>query len=313
MRGPLIILTLCSLLLTACGGTPTPDIEATVQAAIAATQTAQPTKTPTPDIEATVQAAIAATQTAQPTNTPTPTETPTPAPTETLTPTETPKPPETPSPTDTPAPTATPTPEPTATPTQVVHVVQVGETLFEIAREYGVSVETLIAANNITDRGLVQVGQELAIPPSDAAVVQAQPTATSTLLPTDTPVEELPDENKALIIETALRSNESVVVKAVRIGRETGKESILVVIETQGGAGSIADETTLIEAAISFIYAYEGNQQLELETKYVVVQAQDDLGDDIWYAVATIDDIGRLVDSEITAFEFVERIRVLTP
>jgi hypothetical protein len=44
------------LLLAACGGTPTPDIEATVQAAIAATQTAQSTATPA----------------AEPTNTPMP-------------------------------------------------------------------------------------------------------------------------------------------------------------------------------------------------------------------------------------------------
>jgi hypothetical protein len=73
MKHLFILLTLTSLLLTACGGTPTPDIEATVQAAIAATQAA-------PDLEATVQAAVAATQTAQstemaapePTNTPVP-------------------------------------------------------------------------------------------------------------------------------------------------------------------------------------------------------------------------------------------------
>jgi hypothetical protein len=73
MKRFFFLLTLTSLLLVACGGTPTPDIEATVQAAISATQAA-------PDIEATVQAAVAATQTAQstemaapePTNTPVP-------------------------------------------------------------------------------------------------------------------------------------------------------------------------------------------------------------------------------------------------
>jgi hypothetical protein len=71
MKHLFILLTLTSLLLAACGGTPTPDIEATVQAAIAATQAA-------PDIEATVQAAIAATQAAQSTDMPSaePTSTP---------------------------------------------------------------------------------------------------------------------------------------------------------------------------------------------------------------------------------------------
>lgn len=89
MKQLLILLTLASLTLNACGGTPTPDVAATVQAAVAATQTAQPTEEP-----------------------------PTPKPTDTLVPTATPIPP-TPTPlppTDTPVPpTATPIP-PTATP-----------------------------------------------------------------------------------------------------------------------------------------------------------------------------------------------------
>jgi hypothetical protein len=46
MKQLFILLTLASLLLAACGGTPPPDIEATVQAAVAATQTAQPTEMP---------------------------------------------------------------------------------------------------------------------------------------------------------------------------------------------------------------------------------------------------------------------------
>jgi tetratricopeptide (TPR) repeat protein len=105
-----ILLTLIVLTVSACAGTPTPDVDATAQAALAATESAQPTATPEP-----------------PTNTPTPvpptdtpeppTNTPTPVP-----PTNTPKPPTaTPVPTDTPEPpTTTPTPapkEPTSTPT----------------------------------------------------------------------------------------------------------------------------------------------------------------------------------------------------
>ena len=89
---------------------PTPDIEATVQSAIAmAMPTATPT--PTPDVEATVEARVQATMEAMPTETstpdaPTPTHTPVPAPTFT----PTPKP--TPTPTLTPWPTRTPTPVP---------------------------------------------------------------------------------------------------------------------------------------------------------------------------------------------------------
>lgn len=46
MKGLLLFLILMSLLLAACGSTPTPDVKATVQVAIAATLTAQPTDTP---------------------------------------------------------------------------------------------------------------------------------------------------------------------------------------------------------------------------------------------------------------------------
>ena len=84
--------------------TPAPDIDATVTAGIASTQAAAPTQTPTPaptpDIDATVAAGMAATIAAMPppTNTPIPTATPT----------ATPIPPATPRPTATPTPTISP-------------------------------------------------------------------------------------------------------------------------------------------------------------------------------------------------------------
>lgn len=81
------------LLLAACGAEP--DMEATVAAAIAATETARPpTATPEPTA----------------TTTPTPTDTPTPEPTATDTPTPTPTPTDTPTPEPTPTETATAVP-----------------------------------------------------------------------------------------------------------------------------------------------------------------------------------------------------------
>ena len=114
-----------ALWLVGCGGSPapqpTPDIAATVEAAVAM---AMPTATPTPepDIGATVEAGVQATVEAmQPTLTPTPlptfTPTITPTPTATLTPTPTNSP--TPTHTATPTPTVTHTPTPTATNTPV--------------------------------------------------------------------------------------------------------------------------------------------------------------------------------------------------
>ena len=66
-------------------------------------------------------------------------------------------------PTSTPIPTATVV-IPTATTVPVVHVVQPGEVLGIIAKLYGVTVESIMEANDITDADLVQRGQKLAIP-----------------------------------------------------------------------------------------------------------------------------------------------------
>ncbi|MEW5956419.1 MAG: LysM peptidoglycan-binding domain-containing protein, partial [Chloroflexota bacterium] len=81
---------------------------------------------------------------------PTATATPTP----TITPTR--------GPTNTPPPTATPTP--TAIPTPRTHIVQGGENPSYIAALYGLTVDELIAANNIDDVRSLRVGQELVVP-----------------------------------------------------------------------------------------------------------------------------------------------------
>ena len=106
------------LLAVACASeSPTPvptatrDIDATVQAAVAAAlPTARPTSTP--DIDATVEARMAATLAAIPTPTPLPTATLTPVPTATPTPTLLPTVTRTPTPQPTPTPRPTPTKDP---------------------------------------------------------------------------------------------------------------------------------------------------------------------------------------------------------
>jgi len=74
----------------------------------------------------------------------------------------------------TPAPTATPT----ATPTPVIYIVQAGDNLLGIARQYGVTVEALQEANAITDPRLLQIGQELVIPRQEELSAQSTPTPT---------------------------------------------------------------------------------------------------------------------------------------
>jgi hypothetical protein len=108
-RNQLIARTIVTILLAAgiaalvggCAEAPTPDVAATVAAAIEATEEARPTKTATE---------VPPTATPYPTHTPYPTATP--VPTYTPFPTATPTPEPSPTPTETPTPTATPTPEP---------------------------------------------------------------------------------------------------------------------------------------------------------------------------------------------------------
>ncbi|UCC87469.1 MAG: cellulase family glycosylhydrolase [Anaerolineales bacterium] len=150
MRLLAALLMLSILALAACSGTPTPDIQATSQAAVAAALTALPTHTPTatstpaptptatPDLQATVQAAVEATLTAWPTDTPSPTPTPTRTPSPTLTPT--------PSPTPTPTATPTPAPSPTRTPAQPAARVaapqpQAESTVGNLPFDYGIQVD----------------------------------------------------------------------------------------------------------------------------------------------------------------------------
>jgi LysM repeat protein len=63
-------------------------------------------------------------------------------------------------------PTAAPTPSVTAAPIRAggEYVVQPGDTLFAIAQRTGVSVNSILVVNNITDANRITAGQKLRIP-----------------------------------------------------------------------------------------------------------------------------------------------------
>ncbi len=60
----------------------------------------------------------------------------------------------------------------------IIYVVQPGDTLGTIAEEYGISVEAIQAANNISDPNLINVGWQLLIPNPDGTVGILPPDAT---------------------------------------------------------------------------------------------------------------------------------------
>jgi murein DD-endopeptidase MepM/ murein hydrolase activator NlpD len=61
-----------------------------------------------------------------------------------------------------------PTPEPQ------VYVVQPGDTLYRIAERFGTTVQAIVAANDIANPSLINVGQKLIIPTAEAEVVPSQ-------------------------------------------------------------------------------------------------------------------------------------------
>jgi LysM repeat protein len=92
----------------------------------------------------------------------------------------------------TPTPTATvqvvpATPSPTAPPVitpdvpeVTYHTVQVGETLWDIANQYGVTMEALVAANELVDPDALEPGQLLVIPEAEETGREASATAEAT-------------------------------------------------------------------------------------------------------------------------------------
>lgn len=155
----LVIITILAFGIRVVGSNAGPDAEllaASLQTATAeAAATAIPTATATQPPPTATATPIPPTPTPLPTSTPLPTETPTPLP-----------------------PTATPTPTP------IRHVVEEGDVLWNLARQYGVTVDDIVAANELEDPNSLSIDQVLIIPPPAAGPIGTVPPPTT---PTPTP------------------------------------------------------------------------------------------------------------------------------
>ena len=62
-----------------------------------------------------------------------------------------------------------------------VYVVKAGDTMGKIAKDLGVSLDTLMAANGLSNANKISIGQKLRIPSSATTVPAAAPAAPTTV------------------------------------------------------------------------------------------------------------------------------------
>lgn len=119
-------------------------------------------------------------------------------------PSPTPQPTRTPGPSPTPRPTRTPGPSPTLPPGAVTYVVQRGDTLYSIARQFNTTVAELQQLNLLGESTAISVGQVLIV-----AVLTPTPTATArpaTATPTQPPT-ETPQPKRSQMCVLAFHDN----------------------------------------------------------------------------------------------------------
>ena len=122
------------------------------------------------------------------------------SPTPTATPTETPLPP-------TATATITPTSTPSPTATEVwpkEYIIELGDSLWSVAEEFGVTIELLLAYNEIEDPNNVPIGTKLIVPEPNSD------------LPTETPLPE--DLQPGDQIEYMVKPGDNLAVIAERFG-----------------------------------------------------------------------------------------------
>lgn len=123
-------------------------------------------------------------------------------------------------------PTETPAPEDDG---PTIHIVSSGDTLGTISDIYGVTVDDIMAANNLANANIISVGQELIIPEEgfEEAAEATEPTAVpeENVLPTPIPTEAVLEGDDVVIEITAVIGVGQLEDEAVQI-RNTGNDPV---------------------------------------------------------------------------------------
>jgi LysM repeat protein len=119
------------------------------------------------------------------------------------------------------------------------YIVQSGDSPASIAEQFGITVEELMAANNITDPASLGVGVELVIPGSQGGT--PPPAATTAPAPTEAPTAAPPTEEPA---ETPPSGQQTYIVQAGDIP-ETIAAQFGITADALMAANGITDPTSL--------------------------------------------------------------------
>ena len=134
----------------------------------------------------------------------------------------------------TPTPTATAMSQPTSTlvvtptPTPRTHVVERGQTLYYLARQYQVSIDDIVTLNNILDSRILSIGQELVIPDSPVSfdngnelppqivhVIQPGETLSGLSFEYDTPIDAIVAANPDIDLDLIYEGQEIIIPLAM--------------------------------------------------------------------------------------------------
>ena len=133
---------------------------------------------------------------------------------------------------------ATDTPEPEQGPP--IHIVAVGDTLGNLSQFYDVSMEDIMAANDLSNADFLFVGQQLIIPVGGLPTATPEPTSTATPNTPPSPVATEPPEAGEVLIEiTTVQGVGQLEGEAVQIVNNGTRQAALLNWEVRDEADHV--------------------------------------------------------------------------